>query len=103
MRKKKVLSILLSLLLITEVLPCNVGEVFAKEGEAENMNSENYGSLVWEENFDSKELNRDDWNVELHEVGWVNEELQEYVDSSKGFIHTKSNPTSGKAKAELNA
>lgn len=37
--------------------------------------------LVWEDNFDGEELNRDDWNVELHEPGWVNNELQEYVDS----------------------
>lgn len=36
-------------------------------------------NLVWEDNFDT--FNRDDWNVELHEPGWVNNELQEYVDS----------------------
>nr|WP_294491870.1 glycoside hydrolase family 16 protein [uncultured Mediterraneibacter sp.] len=37
--------------------------------------------LVWEEQFQSDTLNRNDWNVELHEPGWVNNELQEYVDS----------------------
>ena len=37
--------------------------------------------LVWEDNFDGTELNRDDWNVELHDPGWVNAEWQEYVDS----------------------
>lgn len=36
--------------------------------------------LVWEDNFDGTELNRDDWNVELHDPGWVNAEWQEYVD-----------------------
>ena len=36
-------------------------------------------NLVWEDNFDAPELNRDDWNVELHEPGWVNEEWQEYL------------------------
>jgi len=36
--------------------------------------------LVWEDNFDGTELNRDDWNVELHAPGWVNAEWQEYVD-----------------------
>lgn len=36
--------------------------------------------LVWEDNFEGTELNRDDWNVELHDPGWVNAEWQEYVD-----------------------
>jgi len=36
--------------------------------------------LVWEDNFDGTELSRDDWNVELHDPGWVNAEWQEYVD-----------------------
>ncbi|HJB45900.1 MAG TPA: glycoside hydrolase family 16 protein [Candidatus Mediterraneibacter surreyensis] len=38
--------------------------------------------LIWEEQFRGDVLNRNDWNVELHEPGWVNNELQEYVDSS---------------------
>ena len=38
--------------------------------------------LVWEEQFDGESLNMDDWNVETHEPGWVNSELQEYVDST---------------------
>jgi len=42
-------------------------------------------SLVWEDNFDGEELNRDDWNVELHEPGWVNAELQAYVDSEENI------------------
>lgn len=43
-------------------------------------------TLVWEDNFDGTELNRDDWNVELHEPGWVNNELQEYVDSEENIF-----------------
>lgn len=39
-------------------------------------------SLIWEDDFDADELNRSDWNVELHEPGWVNEEWQRYVDST---------------------
>ncbi len=42
-------------------------------------------SLVWEDEFDGEKLNRDDWNVELHEPGWVNEEWQEYVDSEENI------------------
>lgn len=41
--------------------------------------------LKWQDNFDRAELNRDDWNVELHEPGWVNSELQEYVDSEENI------------------
>lgn len=42
-------------------------------------------NLVWEDNFDGEALNRDDWNVELHEPGWVNAEWQEYVDSEENI------------------
>jgi len=41
--------------------------------------------LVWQDEFNGTSLNRDDWNVELHEPGWVNAELQEYVDSDKNI------------------
>ena len=42
-------------------------------------------TLVFEDRFDGHCLNRDDWNVELHEPGWVNEELQRYVDSEENI------------------
>ncbi|MCF0131178.1 MAG: carbohydrate binding domain-containing protein [Pseudobutyrivibrio sp.] len=38
--------------------------------------------LVWQDEFEGTSLNRADWNVELHEAGWVNNELQQYVDST---------------------
>ena len=41
--------------------------------------------LKWQDNFDGVFLNRADWNVELHEKGWVNSEWQEYVDSDKNI------------------
>lgn len=41
--------------------------------------------LVWEDNFDGDNLNLDDWNYEYHEPGWVNAELQEYVDSKENI------------------
>lgn len=44
--------------------------------------------LVWEDNFESDRLNMEDWNYEYHEPGWVNNELQEYVDSP-GNIYVK--------------
>lgn len=36
-------------------------------------------SLVWEEEFEGTELNMDNWRYEVHQPGWVNHELQEYV------------------------
>lgn len=36
---------------------------------------------VWNDEFEEDTLNRDDWNVELHQPGWVNEEWQEYIDN----------------------
>ena len=39
-------------------------------------------SLTWHDEFDQSALNREDWNVELHNPGWVNNELQAYVDSA---------------------
>ena len=42
-------------------------------------------TLQWEEQFEGDSLSRDDWNVELHNPGWVNEELQAYVDSDENI------------------
>lgn len=41
--------------------------------------------LKWQDDFNGTSLNRKDWNVETHEAGWVNSELQEYVDSDKNI------------------
>ena len=42
-------------------------------------------NLIWDEEFDAYEgrLAEEDWNYEVHEPGWVNQELQEYVDSEE--------------------
>ena len=40
---------------------------------------------VWKDEFDADKLNRDDWNVELHDPGWVNEEWQAYVDTDENI------------------
>lgn len=42
-------------------------------------------TLAFEDHFDGPRLNRDDWNVELHDPGWVNAELQQYVDSEENI------------------
>lgn len=56
----------------------------AKAQENNTLSYEGY-TKVWGDEFDGDSLNRDDWNVETHEKGWVNCELQEYVDSEENI------------------
>ncbi len=53
-------------------------------GEYKSADKTGY-KKVWADEFNGKALNRDDWNVELHEAGWVNNEQQEYVDSKENI------------------
>lgn len=47
--------------------------------------SDNEYTLMWSDNFKGTELNRNDWNVETHDAGWVNAESQAYVDDEKNI------------------
>lgn len=51
------------------------------EEAKKDLSYEGY-SLVWEDEFNGVSLNLNDWNIELHEPGWVNSELQAYTDSA---------------------
>lgn len=51
------------------------------ENESGNLSYEDF-NLMWEEQFDGTTLDLNDWNIETHAPGWVNNELQEYTDSS---------------------
>lgn len=44
-------------------------------------------NLVWEDDFEDG-ISEDDWNYELHDPGWVNNELQSYVKSEEN-VYTK--------------
>jgi len=56
-------------------------EISAEEiSEADITVPEGY-KLIWHDEFSGTELNTDDWTRETHPAGWVNNELQEYVDS----------------------
>lgn len=57
----------------------------AKSKEPSKTLSKKGYTLKWEDNFEGNKLNRKDWNVELHEPGWVNQEQQEYVDSTENI------------------
>ena len=63
---------------------CN--EVNTRTIPATNKGELAYGyKLMWEDDFNGEELDRNSWNVELHEPGWVNAEWQQYVDDSKNI------------------
>ena len=69
--------------------------------KCETLSYDGY-TLQWEDDFNGPELNREDWNVELHEAGWVNHELQAYIDSPPDHLHPKQQPgaeTGGKEKS----
>lgn len=67
-----------------------VNETVESVGVQENSGTTGGGTLSyngytlqWEDDFDGDGLNTDDWNYEIHEPGWVNNELQEYVVSDE--------------------
>ncbi len=69
------------------MLPSNVlaqnegaGSQIPESGVDESYN------LVWEDEFDGGYLDTDSWNVETHEPGWVNSELQRYTSLDEGNI-----------------
>lgn len=60
--------------------------------------------LLWSDEFDGTELNREIWNVELRDPGWTNNELQAYVDTPEnvfvqdGYLHLKAIETEGNGR-----
>lgn len=48
----------------------------------EKLSYEGY-KLKFEDHFDGKSLNKKYWNFEKHEPGWVNNELQSYIENKK--------------------
>ena len=56
------------------------------ESLSDEAGKDNEGyKLVFEDDFNGDQLDRKVWNVEKHEKGWVNGELQEYVDSDENI------------------
>ena len=63
---------------------CN--EVNTRTIPATNKGELAYGyKLMWEDDFNGDTLDTDSWNVELHDPGWVNAELQAYVNDPKNI------------------
>lgn len=43
-------------------------------------------NLLWADEFDGNKLNEDNWNIELRDPGWTNNELQAYVNSEENVF-----------------
>lgn len=56
-------------------------DVAEKQTDENILSYEGY-NLKWADEFEGNALNLNDWNIETHAPGWVNNELQEYTDSS---------------------
>lgn len=84
--KKRVLSAMLVAAMAMTAMP---SQTFAEGAldAAQQTGKLSYDGYkeVWSDEFDGDSLNRADWNVETHEKGWVNNELQEYVDSDENI------------------
>ncbi len=104
MKRKRLLCFLLAGLLTVQLAAgCGKQEQTAKTGVDENeiptetgdagdmetVNEEDIADLyegyrlLWHDEFDSDELNTDNWTIEQREPGWTNNEMQAYTDSAQ--------------------
>ena len=82
MRKGKMrLPAIAAAILLTVTVPAENYVTGVQAKTTEKPAASEY-SLVWSDDFSGKALDTSKWNYELHEPGWVNNELQQYTDSS---------------------
>lgn len=84
-KRRRIVSLATALCLAVTGIPMS-----ASAAETGNTTPEGYSyldgyDLKWSDEFSGDALNREDWNVELHDPGWVNSELQAYVDSEENI------------------
>ncbi len=81
--KSKLCNIIIATLLINTMSNIIIAnKVYADSNINLETEENKEWNLVWEDNFDGDTLNLENWNYETHEPGWVNNELQEYTDST---------------------
>lgn len=84
-RKLRVVASALSLGLILSgmgSIPANAGAARPDPTYPLNDPGKDY-EMVWQDEFEGDSLNLDDWNVEAHDPGWVNAELQRYISADE--------------------
>jgi beta-glucanase (GH16 family) len=66
---------------------CAQAGVTSQAGATAQVGASAYtdADLVWKDDFNGDKLNMSDWNYEYHAPGWVNNELQEYVDAAENL------------------
>ena len=84
MKKKlpKIFAMMLTALIMTSIIG-SWPTVHAAAKTAEKAVKSGEYRLIWGDDFNGKTLDRTKWNYELHEPGWVNNELQRYTNSSE--------------------
>ena len=80
MKKKlsKILAIMLTMIIMTSM---NCSWLTIPAEAKTKVKPEKY-HLLWSDDFNGKTLDTTKWNYELHEPGWVNNELQQYTNST---------------------
>ncbi|MCR5544131.1 MAG: hypothetical protein K6F55_08260, partial [Eubacterium sp.] len=82
-RKLKTSKKALALMMTFAMTMSGIGPVMSVNAVSSDSQPKDYSDegykLVWHDEFDGDELNLEDWNVEAHQPGWVNKELQRYV------------------------
>ncbi len=66
-----------------EATPDTAPETSVTKTETPQLSGYN---LLWSDEFDGDTLNEENWNRELREPGWTNNELQEYTDSDDNIF-----------------
>lgn len=86
--RKRIAAIAMAVAVTITSIPINpfsgTVKASASETNAVTLDKTDYKE-VWADEFEGTALNREDWNVELHQPGWVNSELQSYVDSEENI------------------
>lgn len=78
----KMIAMLLSMVFVISI--CYGTNVVLADSKAakKTAKSEEY-HLIWSDDFNGKRLDRSKWNYEIHDPGWVNNELQRYTNSTQ--------------------
>ncbi len=89
---------------LSMILPAAVPAASVYAGEAGEDISAVYQDegyhLVWNDEFSGSDLSTKDWNVEEHDPGWVNAELQRYTKLEEGNIEVSDGVLKLYPKAE---
>ena len=82
----KILMIFIFTTFLTTCMDSNQSKSYKKSGILKSSYN-----LVWEEKFTNNILDDNQWNIEIRDPGWVNNELQAYTNESKNLSISNNN------------